>query len=535
MGGGRPSAPGPRPNMGSAPNVGSRPAAGNRPNVGQGNIGARPSTGAPGSRPDIGSVNRPSPGTGNLRPGTGNRPEIGSGPGVANRPAIGSGPGIANRPATGNRPGLGNGPGLDNRPGVANRPSNTLPGMGNRFPNAGDRVPNRGGNLQDRRDNLQGRLEGRGDRQENRQDFRNENREDWQNWANNNHGDWYHGGGGWWDHMWSEHPGWMAFGMTTWGINRLAYGFGLGAYSNPYYSDGGAGSGGYDYSQPIIQPTDYADSTQPGAASVPPAAAMSTFDQARTDFYNGSYDSSLNNINQALKEMPKDAVVHEFRALVLFALGRYSEATTTIHPVLAVGPGWDWATLAGLYPSVDVYTQQLRRLEEYTKVHPKAADACFLLAYHYLTCNYKDAAHAKFLKVVELQPTDTIAADYARMTQPSTPIKADTPVPQPPPVTSIPPDKLLTEKDLIGKWKANGGNGTAFVLELTEKGEFYWSFTQGKTSQKIKGAYALDKNTLAMEPDSGGTMLADLIKQGAGFHFAMQGAPANDPGLVFAR
>jgi tetratricopeptide (TPR) repeat protein len=337
--------------------------------------------------------------------------------------------------------------------------------------------------------------------------------------------------------MWNEHPGWMAFGMTTWGINRLAYGFGLWGYSNPYYV-GGGDTVVYDYSQPIIEQPVYTD---PGGGAAPtasyappPDSAMSTFDVARSDFYAGNYESALNNCNLALKDMPKDAVVHEFRSLVLFALGRYSEAAATIHPVLAVGPGWDWATLVGLYPTVDVYTAQLRKLEEYAKANPKAADAYFLMAYHYLTCDHKEAAHKTFEKVVSLQPKDAVAAEYVQMTTPEP--SPDSPVPQPPAASvDIPADKLIADADVVGKWKANGGNGTAFALELTDKGEFTWTYTQGKNSQSVKGVYALDNNKLAMEPDSGGTMLADLSKKGAGFHFDMEGAPANDPGLDFVK
>ena len=431
--------------------------------------------------------------------------------------------------------------------------------MGNRFPNAGggafanNRLPN---NVQDRRNNLQDRFQDRGDRQDNRgdrQDNRQDNRgdrqdnrqgnrgdrqdnrrEDWQNWANNNHGWHDYNHGDWWGHMWSEHPGWMAFGMTTWGLNRLAYGFGLWGYSNPYYSDGGGG-GVYDYSQPIIdnQPVYVDAGTAPaGDSAGPPQAAMSTFDQARTDFYNGNYENALTGVNQALKEMPKDTVVHEFRALTLFALGRYNEAAATIHPVLAVGPGWDWPTLVGLYPSVDVYTGQLRKLEQHVKANPKAADALFLLAYHYLTCDHKESAHKTFERVVALQPADTIAAEYAGLTTPDS--KSGGPVPQPP-EASIPADKLLSANDIVGNWSAKGGNNTTFMLNLTDKGEFTWTFTQGKNKQTVKGVYALDQNRLAMEPDTGGTMLANLSKKGSGFHFDMDGATKGDPGLDFTK
>jgi hypothetical protein len=76
---------------------------------------------------------------------------------------------------------------------------------------------------------------------------------------------------------------------------------------------------------------------------------------------------------------------------VLFAQGKYREAAGTIHAVLADGPGWDWATMSGLYPSVQVYTTHLRALEDFARTNPDSADARFLLGYHYLTEGYHDA------------------------------------------------------------------------------------------------------------------------------------------------
>ena len=88
--------------------------------------------------------------------------------------------------------------------------------------------------------------------------------------------------------------------------------------------------------------------------------SVSKFDQARLAFLEGQYDGALKLVDAAVTQMPRDAVLHEFRSLVLFALQRYAESAATIHPVLDVGPGWDWKTLSSLYPSIDVYTKQLR-------------------------------------------------------------------------------------------------------------------------------------------------------------------------------
>ena len=137
-------------------------------------------------------------------------------------------------------------------------------------------------------------------------------------------------------------------------------------YSNPYYAAPTVVAGQpsvtdvYDYAQPI-------DTVSAAPAEDVTDPAMATFDAARDSFKQGNYDQALQQTNEALAKLPNDSDMHEFRALCLFALGRYDEAAATLYAVLAVGPGWDWTTLIGLYPDVSVYTAQLRALEDYCR------------------------------------------------------------------------------------------------------------------------------------------------------------------------
>ena len=126
--------------------------------------------------------------------------------------------------------------------------------------------------------------------------------------------------------------------------------------------------------------------------------------------------------------MPRDAVLHEFRSLVLFALHRYPESAAAIPAVLDVGPGWDWKTLSSLYPEVDVYTKQLRALEAARDKDPKAADVRFLVGYHYLTIGSPEAALKAFQRASELQPKDAVAAALVATLSPreAQPTKATT-------------------------------------------------------------------------------------------------------------
>ncbi|HUQ69450.1 MAG TPA: hypothetical protein VM165_08010 [Planctomycetaceae bacterium] len=50
---------------------------------------------------------------------------------------------------------------------------------------------------------------------------------------------WYNGygpawGNGRWNYLWDQYPAAMAFRATMWGINTVAYAFGVGNYYNPY-------------------------------------------------------------------------------------------------------------------------------------------------------------------------------------------------------------------------------------------------------------------------------------------------------------
>lgn len=552
-GGGGFSGGGARPSVGSSPSF-NRPSGGaTRPTTSNMRPNAGGSFGSGGNRPSTLPANRPGGSVGsNSRPST--LPTIQPG----SRPGIGAGQGISNRPASGNT--INN-----NRVNISQQPVR-LPGLGtgtvgSRLPNQGaglqNQMANRPQTLDERRSNLSDRMSSgredwqshRQDMQGNRQDWRSGNREDWQNWADGNihhHGGWYHDcwHGGWypgagWGYMWNHYPVATAFGLTAWGVNRVAYGWGYWSYSNPYYY---SGSGAYDYSQPLVinvnsgntttvvsNSADTADQTPPA----PDADGMAAFDEAREAFHNGNYMGALAKLDTTLKAMPNDTVVHEFHGLVLFALRKYPESAAAVYAVLSAGPGWDWTTMSGLYPSVDVYTKQLRSLEEFAKANPRSADAHFLLGYHYLICNYAENALKQFKLAQTQMPEDRLLKQLVEMTTPPDESKkSDTP---PPESASVPPEKLLKSEQFTGKWKATRQDMT-FELDLLKDGSFIWTYTRGKEKQSVTGVFAVDQNNLALETtDGGGTMLAEVdFISPSQFQFKMIG-DEKDPGLQFKK
>ena len=327
------------------------------------------------SLPQNGGANRPA-----ITPGS--RPEIGQRPGIANAPNWDNRLNAGNRPNIDNRPNIGNRANIDNRANIGNRTN-----IGNNV-NINNRA-NFGNNVNVNRTN-------------------NFVRPTHVNW---NHGDWHHGDWhGNWGNPWRYRPvGWWTAGYWAGAAaSAIPWAWGYWPYYNPYCVGPVVVEGAtIDYSQPIVVAAPPA-----GGQAGPTAEEQATplFDAARNAFMQGDFQTALAQVDQAIALVPNDTVLHEFRGLALFALGRYKEAAAVDYAVLSAGPGWDWTTLSGLYPSVDVYTAQLRALEQYAKSHPTASEARFLLADHYLTCGYTDAAAAQLKEVVRLNPRDQLSA-----------------------------------------------------------------------------------------------------------------------------
>jgi len=307
----------------------------------------------------------------------------------------------------------------------------------------------------------------------------------------------------------------------------MLWNWGYASYSNPYYVAAPAGSTVvYDYSQPIqVAAADESGQYPTDQVSEP---AMDKFDQAREAFRNQDYDGAMQLVNESLKEMPNDAVLHEFRALILFAQGKYDEAAGVIYAVLSAGPGWDWTTLSGMYANVDTYTQQLRDLEAYRNEHPDQANIRFLLAYHYITCGHTDAAVKELRKIVQLNPDDQLSKQLLDgMTS-----KDEPPQEAEPPETKPQPEGAKLE----GTWKAERGDDR-FELKLGGDGNFLWSYTHDGKTDTFKGTYTEGKGVLTLVPEDGGSaMVANLSWDGSdAFNFRMTGSPPNDPGLNFAK
>jgi tetratricopeptide (TPR) repeat protein len=332
--------------------------------------------------------------------------------------------------------------------------------------------------------------------------------------------------------------------VTAWALGSSFYNWGYASYANPYYEEAMAQPivieqtvvGGdpqtvtvpaysYDYGQPIDT-----QSAPPPAEVADPAIAK--FDSARAAFRGGDYAGALGLTDEALKALPNDATLHEFRALVLFAVGKYDLAAGPLYAVLSVGPGWDWTTMIGLYPGIDVYTSQLRKLEASVTANPNSTAGRFVLAYHYLTQGNTDAAVAQLKQVVALAPQNTLSAQLVKQFSPP-PAAPETP---PAATTPAPPATPVKQGNLAGNWTAHPANDTTIDLRIGDDETFDWKVTTKGKPRQLTGKWSLTNNllTLAQEGEGGALVGRVTLQDDNKWTFRAIGTGSEDQGLTFS-
>jgi tetratricopeptide (TPR) repeat protein len=365
-------------------------------------------------------------------------------------------------------------------------------------------------------------------------------------------------------------PTWGVSGMDGWGLGSVASDWLSNNYSNPYNTSVVATQPAsttivYDYSQPInvtVAPPDQsaADSSE------------QVFSGARGAFKGGDYQRALDLTDQAIKITPNIPVIHEFRSLCLFALGRYDEAASVAYAVLSAGPCWNWSTLVGLYSDVETYTKQLRGLEAAIRAKSNAIPPRFLLAYHYLVEGNNDAAAKEFATVARVAPEDQLSTSFAKTLaiakEPATapPAEAPTAVAGAQPTTtdgkplvattasvanaSVPgtvpaPDATASTapaeapppppSDLVGTWKAAPAADTNITLALEADGAFKWDVTKkGKQTDSVAGRAYFINDVLSLTHENGPPLAGKIeSKDASKFVFRLMGGGSKAPAFTF--
>jgi len=373
------------------------------------------------------------------------------------------------------------------------------------------------------------------------------------------HGYW--GGGLWGWGRWCGDLG--IWRLARWSMGPIYYPSGYGLFQNPFL-EGTPALTAADrlYALPIrITPDDLAGSSTTGEPareknvatlrnarkdllrSPQEKAALEKFDLSRDAFRKGDYDAALEQVEAALAILPDDAALHQYRALILFARADYRRAAIALYAVIAVSPGFDWTTLSGFYAEHASYTAQLRKLEVYHKANPAAAEAAFLLSYHYLSCRHFESALRQMQAVGRLLPNDALvpelidflknAVEFEAQPLASGPELPDEPSAeeQPAPADSAP----AVAPELAGEWIAKRGKDIQIDLSLTAEGQFHWTATERGTQHEFAGEYATEGDRIILAGPHG-TVLARWKQASPGrFNFKLLENDPVDAGLDFVK
>jgi tetratricopeptide (TPR) repeat protein len=468
------------------------------------------------------------------RPGT-NRPS--TLPGMVtypSRPDKGRPVTLPGRPGIGNRPGGGNYPNIGNRPGF-NRPSDRPVNIGKWDRDKWGGNHGIWGNNNNVNININNKF---------KNNYNYSYRPNYwggRPWwgAGHCHG-WHHGhwGYGWNSRYYNRHwyfhddddfaSGFM-WGIAVWSIGNMIYDMGYKTYHNPYPA-------------PAVQNTyiNYAQPVSVAAAANPPGSeevvkiaetkSAEAVERSRVAFKRGDYVTAMSAVDEALGHTPGDVTLHEYRALIMFALGKYADAAGVLNPVLASGPGWGWETMIGFYNGSEAYNDQLRKLEAHVKGRPDAADSRFLLGYHYMVSGHTEQSYEQFAKAAELQPADSISRQLRDLTKSSLPAEGEDDAAPPVRPDPVPPEKL------IGTWISDRGAEGKVTFTMAADGNYTWNFMNGGQSTELKGAYELnDKGLLVMSSEDSQMISEIIMKNDKQLQFTLVGAPEGDPGLEFVK
>ncbi|QJE97228.1 tetratricopeptide repeat protein [Luteolibacter luteus] len=330
----------------------------------------------------------------------------------------------------------------------------------------------------------------------------------------------------------------VSWGLVCWGLGSLAYDSGYYTYENPYTPEP------YTYGDTVIryeQPMSVTAAEYPtgdeAASDLAATRSAEALDRSRDSFLREDYLAALKEVDEAISYQPGDSAQHEYRALVLFALGKYDDAAGVLNPILASGPGWDRRTMIGLYRTEGAYLDQLAKLEAYVQASPGRPAPRFLLGYHYLVNGRLSDAEREFGEVTRLQPSDSIARQLRDLAKSSTTEDVEKQVDgTAPEAADSPAVESLSAGQLVGTWTSNRGENGTVVLSLREDGSFSWIYTHGEKKTDLSGTYEIDDRGLLVLSSEDAQMVGRAtLPEAKKLTFVLEGGPEGDPGISFVQ
>ncbi len=135
--------------------------------------------------------------------------------------------------------------------------------------------------------------------------------------------------------------------------------------------------------------------------------------RAEAAFRDGDYQTALRQARHALIDRPQDGKLYLLTAQTLLALGDYRSSAAAIHQGVSLLDDKDWGYVVENYDRYyrgRRFVEQIKRLGEYLKANPEAAEVYFVRGYQFGFLGYRDVAVDDLSRAFELEPRDELAA-----------------------------------------------------------------------------------------------------------------------------
>ena len=241
--------------------------------------------------------------------------------------------------------------------------------------------------------------------------------------------------------------------------------------------------------------------------------------------------TALAQVDQAIAQVPNDTVLHEFRGLVLFALGRYKEAAAADYAVLSAGPGWDWTTLSAPLSERGCLHGATPRLGAVRKIEPggigreiPAGRKLPDLRLHRCCRRTAQGQSCNWIPRTSCPPNCSVAFPHRIL--PSRRYRANR-------------RRLRSRPMRRASW-ATGPRRVPIAPRSNwpwpADGKFTWALDQKGKPQQFSGTYTVADNLLVLKQGDNPMMVGQVASLASDrFNFKLAGDNPSDPGLTFVR
>jgi hypothetical protein len=191
-----------------------------------------------------------------------------------------------------------------------------------------------------------------------------------------------------------------------------------------------------------------------------------------------------------------------------------------------------------LYGDPENFTHELRALEAFAAQNPQSAPAHFVLACHYRTLEYPDAAVRQLRTAAALQPTDALAAQLLQQFDRAQQRAAATTLAQPEiSIAAVAAAHAGTQRKLEGNWLARPSNDLMIGVAFEAGGRFTWKVYRQGADRQFQGISTTDNGNLTLAEDRTNRTILGSLRWTDETHFVFKllGAGPGDPGLSFTR